>query len=166
MYAPINEMPDSSRVWIYQSGKNLTPDEVQLLSKELERFCSQWQVHGAPMRTSFSVDDNRFIVLAVDEQEGSPSGCSIDSSVHILKSLEQQFQTDFFSRQEVAFYEHGTITTFPLTSLKKQFNDGILKENSVTLNTLVQTLGDWRHNRMVPVKDSWLRRYIPKVPVS
>ena len=166
MYVPIEQMPDSARVWIYQSNRGISETEIQVICRALKNFCEQWQVHGAPMQASFAVDHNRFIVLAVNEQANMPSGCSIDSSVHVLKMLEHQLQADFFSREEVAFVHESGIITYPLQHLKKLFVEGILHENSVALNTLVQTWGEWKNRSRVKVSESWLKRYIPKVPVS
>jgi hypothetical protein len=166
MYVTINQMPSDSRVWVYQSNRKLNDVEITVITDRLRNFCEQWQAHGTPLKTSFSVDHSRFIVLAVNEDVASPSGCSIDSSVHVLKGLEQELQTDFFSRGDVAFFDESGIVTHPLTSLKKLFADGTLHENSLTLNTLVQTLGEWISESKVKVSESWLKRYIPKVPVS
>jgi hypothetical protein len=159
-------MPGSSRVWIYQSSRKLNDAEVIAISKTLENFCAQWAAHGSDLQTSFDITHQRFIVLVVNEKAGAPSGCSIDSSTHVIKNLEQQLQIDFFNRSEVAFIEDTDIKTYPLTELKKLFADGRLNENSVTFNALVTTLEEWRNQSKLSVKDSWLKRYIPKIPVS
>jgi len=159
-------MPPTSRVWIYQANRSISEKEVSVIAESLTLFCEQWQAHGEPLQTSFSIDYNRFIVLAVNENASSPSGCSIDSSVHVLKSLERQLSIDFFSREEVAIFDDNWIVTYPLQNLKKLFIEGTLHENSVALNTLVQTLDEWTTKSRVKVSQSWLKRYIPKVPVS
>lgn len=166
MYVPIDKMPKTSRIWIYQSSRSLSEREVSTIAESLVRFCDQWEAHGAPLQTSFTVDHNRFIVLAVNEDASAPSGCSIDGSVRVLKSLEQALRIDFFNREEVAFLQGANIVTYPLSNLKKLFAEGILHENSIALNTLVQSLGEWMNNSQVKARESWLKRYIPNVPVS
>ena len=166
MYVPTDKMPKSSRVWIYQSNRSLSEREVNIISESLMLFCDQWTTHGTPLQTSFSIDHNRFIVLVANEDASAPSGCSIDGSVRVLKTLEHQLLVDFFNREEVAFLDREDIITYPLKNLKKIFAEGILHENSIALNTLVQSLGEWMNNSRVKVGESWLKRYIPKVPVS
>jgi hypothetical protein len=166
MYVTIDKLPKTSRVWIYQANRNLSAPEIALITKSLTQFCEQWAAHGTPLQTSFSIDHNRFIALAVNEDASAPSGCSIDGSVRALKTLEQALKVDFFNREEVAFLDGTDILTYPLSNLKKLFAEGILHENSIALNTLVQSLEDWEENRQVKVRESWLKRYIPKVPVS
>lgn len=166
MYLPIEKMPDDSRIWIYQANRKLTSSEVEVIAHTLREFCGQWAAHQMALQTSFSVDHNRFVILAVNENASTPSGCSIDSSVHVLKALEQNLQVDFFNRAEIAFLENNEIYTYPVQELKNLFANGRLSEGSLALNTLVQTLGDWKNKGTVKVSESWLKRYIPKIPVS
>lgn len=166
MYLPIEQMPDDSRVWIYQANRLLSLAEIERVAVTLKEFCGQWAAHQVALQTSFSIDHHRFVTLAVNEEASSPSGCSIDSSVHVLKSLERDLGIDFFSRSEIAFSENGAIMVHPIQNLKNLFTSGRLNENSLALNTLVQTLGEWRTQGTVKVSDTWLKRYIPKMPVS
>lgn len=166
MYAPIQAMPNTSRIWIYQSNRELKEGDEQFIIETLKDFCSRWAAHGNDLQTSFDIAHHRFIIFAVNEQAGSPSGCSIDSSTHIIKKIEQGLNVDFFNRSEIAFLEDGLVQIYSLTNLKKLFEARTLNENSVALNTLVATLGEWRNQSTMKVKDGWLKRYIPKVQVA
>jgi hypothetical protein len=166
MYTPIENMPPTSRVWVYQANRKLTAFDMEAISQNLKLFCDQWAAHGTPLQSSFEVRHDRFVVLSVNEGVAPASGCSIDSSTHVIKQLERQLSLDFFTRVEVAFLENGSLTTFPLGDLKKLFADGRLNENSITFNTLVSTLGEWRNQSQLRVANSWLKRYLQKVAAS
>lgn len=165
MYTPIENLSTSSRLWIYQTSRALNSQEESIISETLKLFCDQWATHGSGLKTSFRIDLHHFILLAVDEQAGGASGCSIDSSVRILKELEQKLQLDFFDRSEIAFWENGNVVTHPLAHLKKLFAICRLNAESETFNTLAATLGDWNENPRITVANSWLKRYLPKVSV-
>jgi hypothetical protein len=139
---------------------------VSFISDRLREFCDRWAAHGSALQTSFSVDYNRFLILSVNEDASAPSGCSIDSSVHALKELEDELDIDFFGRSEIAFFEDGKVVVFPLQELKNLFLAGRLNENTQTLNTLAQTVGDWKNHGKINASESWLKRYIPKSQVS
>lgn len=166
MYISIDKMPASSRAWIYQANRSLNDGEVKVISEKLTKFCDQWTAHQVPLQTSYSIDHKRFVVLAVSEDTSSPSGCSIDGSVRVLKDLGQELNVDFFNREEIAFIGNNEIITYPMRDLKRLFAAGVLHENSIALNTLVPSLGEWMNKNQVRAGESWLRRYIPKVPVS
>jgi hypothetical protein len=165
MYTPVENLSPKSRIWIYQTSRKLNQQEEFTIVETLKSFCDQWVAHGSELKTSFRIDHHRFVLLTVDEQAGGASGCSIDSSVRVLKELEQKLKLDFFDRSEIAFWQNDEVVTYPLNQLKNLFADGRLNHDSETFNTLAATLGDWNENSRMSVANSWLKRYLPKVSV-
>ena len=41
-----NNLPDSSRVWVYQSNRAFTNSELSDLHQELTKFKLSWEAHG------------------------------------------------------------------------------------------------------------------------
>jgi len=161
MYRPFEDMPDSARLWVYQSNRMLTEPERASLENNLMHLCETWLAHGAPLKTSFKIDYNRFVILAVDERDAGASGCSIDGSVRLLKGIGQQLEIDFFDRS-VAFLDSDQVRTYPMVSLKTLFNKGALKADSVAFNNTVTSKAEWVKEWKVAAKHSWLSRYLPK----
>jgi hypothetical protein len=109
----------------------------------LQVFCENWAAHGSGLQTSFRIDHHRFLILAVDEQSGGASGCSIDSSVRVVKDLGARLGIDFFNRADVAFWQEGEVKTYPLTQLKNLFANDTLNPQTQAFNTLAVTWGEW-----------------------
>jgi hypothetical protein len=162
MLISFEELSDTSRVWIYQATRIFTAGEESIIAEQLEAFCEQWAAHGHPLKTSFKVVHHQFIILAADESYHLPSGCSIDSSVHVIKSLQTKTGIDFFDRTLIAFKLMDEVKLFPLTRLKDEFTNGTLTPESLSFNNLVATKLEWQNNWLVPAKNSWLARYLPK----
>jgi hypothetical protein len=157
MFIPFSSMPAHARVWIYQASKELTSAEQHILTEGLTSFTHQWNVHGNPIETSFSIHYNRFIILAANDQV---SGCSIDSSVHAMKALAAQIEVDFFNRTEIPFLKEDRVETYPLAKLKQAFENGTLAPDSLTFDNQVTTIKDLTENWIIPAKSSWLKRYL------
>src|SRR3954471_14253672 len=102
MYVPFESLSDNSRVWIYQANRRMSASEASSLDKLLQQFCGNWNAHGEPLKTSFRIEHDQFVVLCADEDYHAPSGCSIDSSVRILKEFQASAGVDFFDRTLVA----------------------------------------------------------------
>ncbi len=85
MLVPFKELPESSRVWIYQANRSLSEQELQEINTKLEDFITQWTAHGANLKASFEIRYKRFIILALDQELNAASGCSIDASVHFIQ---------------------------------------------------------------------------------
>jgi len=130
---------------------------------KLRRFSDEWAVHGSPLDTSFTLKFDQFIVLAADESRQSASGCSIDSSVRVLKEIEQSMGIELLDRNQVAFKTDKGILLVPVQELKQKFQAGILNEDSLTFNNLVDTKAEFEKNWLLPAGDTWLKRYIPNL---
>ena len=161
MFVPFDSLPSSARVWIYQANRPLSSPEKELAATRLREFTGEWAVHGTPIPTSFTIQHNQFIVLAADESSQAASGCSIDSSVRVLKDIEGELGISLFDRSQVAFWSEGKVLLIPLAELKENFRQGILNERSLAFNNLVQSKGAFDNSWLAPADETWLKRYIP-----
>ena len=78
MFVPFETLPIHTRVWVYQANRKISSSEKNIISTVLTSFTQEWQVHGQPMKASFHLYYDQFIVLAADEGFNAASGCSID----------------------------------------------------------------------------------------
>ena len=173
MFVPFDSLPSNARLWIYQSHRPLNPAEEAYLMSTLQSFCEQWKAHGQDLKTSFCIKHHHFVILAVDQNYNDTSGCSIDGSVRILKSLQQESlpggQADginFFDRSRIAFLIHNEIKIFSLQELKHLFSSGRLMGSSLTFDNLVAVKSDFEKAWLITADKTWLVKYLPKPAVS
>ncbi|MBX2899417.1 MAG: hypothetical protein KF775_07190 [Cyclobacteriaceae bacterium] len=160
MFVPFEELPPDSRVWIYTGSRAFTDTETQTIHSMLQAFCEQWTTHGQPLKSSFALFDNQFVVIAVNESYQNPSGCSIDSSVGVVRHIQDATGINLLDRGRVPFYINTRIELIPLAHLKIQFQQGILHPDTLTFNTLAVSksqLEPWK----IPAKNTWLAKYLP-----
>lgn len=162
MYLPFDKLPGDARLWIYQADRALSEVERAAVENSLHHLCDTWLAHGKPLHTSFRIVHNQFIILAVDERQAGASGCSIDGTVRLLKSLQARLGIDFFDRQNIAFADGESVRLHRLSELKTLFGQRILTADSLTFNNALTTKADWETLWRVAAKDCWLSRYLPK----
>ena len=46
MYVDFESLSGTSRIWVYQSSRELSENEVVEMSHKLERFIEEWTRHG------------------------------------------------------------------------------------------------------------------------
>src|SRR5215217_4161490 len=92
-----------SKIWIYQSNRAFTPIEVNEIQQKLDEFTGQWTAHGHKLKAKAEIRYNFFIVLIVDQDSANATGCSIDSSVRVIKEIEQAYNVDLFNRFNMAY---------------------------------------------------------------
>jgi hypothetical protein len=156
----ISNMPSEARVWVYQSNTVLTDAEVNAIKNEGAHFISDWAAHGASLKASFDILFNRFIVIAVDEQQAMASGCSIDKSVKFVKDLEQKFNLNLFDRMQVAYKEGNDIKVCSFSDFEKLAAQETVNESTIVFNNMVTSKKAFDSEWEVPLKQSWQNRVL------
>lgn len=159
MYVPFENISNSSRVWVFQSSRHLVSSEIEYIKKELLGFCQDWASHGHLLESSYLIQDERFIILAINESVHDASGCSIDKSIHIIKTIEQALGLNLLDKNLVTFLLNGQPKTVKLSELKTEVTEGILTEQSLVYNTLVSNKAEFLESFKTPAGDTWLKRY-------
>ena len=153
-------MQDNARVWVYQSNRLLSDTEANEIKKIGMNFIADWSAHGANLKASFDIMYNRFIVIAVDEQQAMASGCSIDKSVKFVKELAQQFDLDLFDRLQVAYREGNEIIVCHLSEFEKLAEQGVVNGSTIVFNNMITTKFAFDKEWEVPLKQSWQNRVL------
>jgi hypothetical protein len=148
----------SSKVWIYQSSRKFFLSEALQIETLLEQFVSEWKSHGVSVKGYANLLFGRFIVLMADETHTGVGGCSIDSSVRVLKEIEKTFNVSLFDRQLLAFIIKEDIQELPLSQFDYAFGNEFLKEDTLYFNNTVSTKDELLHQWIIPVKESWLNK--------
>lgn len=149
------ELPETSRLWIYQADRELTDAELDRCMQELDVFMGEWNTHGKKLQAGYAIRYNRFIILAVDEDQQYASGCSIDSSVKIMKALSAEFNTDFFNRTTIVYKSGGDVVSLPMIDFQDQLAEGKLNADTVVFNNLIQKKAELDANWETTVTNSW-----------
>src|SRR5882724_1814513 len=146
----------SSRIWIYQSNRVFSISEALQIEDLLNAFVAEWKSHGTPVKGYGNLFFGQFIVLMADESASGISGCSTDSSVRLIKQIEQQYKVNLFDRQLLAFIIKEKLQLIPLPQLNYAAENNFITTDSLYFNNTVQTKEELQNNWIIPVKDSWL----------
>ena len=149
-----------SRIWIYQSSRTFSINEAIEIESKLQRFVAQWNSHGSAVKGFASLLFAQFIIIMADETAMGVSGCSTDSSVRLMKEIEQLFNVNLFDRQMLAFVIKDKVQLLPMVQLKYAADNHFIDASTIYFNNLVQTLEDLQNNWMIPIKESWLTKRI------
>lgn len=160
MLVPFNELPDSSRVWIYQANRSFSEQELTEITRKLEEFITTWTAHGANLRASFEIRYNRFIILALDQQMNAATGCSIDASVHFIQQLEKDYNVDLLDKMNVSYKQGEHVAYKTLTDFRKMANEKAVSPKTIVFNNLVNNKEEYENSWEVPASESWHNRFL------
>ncbi len=156
-------LDESAKIWIYQSNRFLSEKEVLWLNEELDRFVKDWSSHNYQLKAGFEIQENLFVILAVDESSTTASGCSIDKSVRFLQKIEKDFNIRLMDRMIFACLLNPgeqKPSLFSLDELKEAFSIGTINKETIVYDNLVNTKKDFLHHWKKPLGNSWLNNFI------
>ena len=149
---------DNSRVWIYQCNRLFTLSEALEIEELLENFSKSWQSHGAKVTGYANLFFGQFIILMADETATGVSGCSTDSSVRLIKDIEQDYNVNLFDRQMLAFVVKERIQLLPLEQLSYALENEFINADTLYFNNTVQNKHELLNSWIIPGKESWLAK--------
>jgi hypothetical protein len=144
-----------SRVWVYQSDRKFTStEEIEILNK-LASFTNQWKAHGNELLAKAEIRYGFFIILTVDESQAGVTGCSIDSSVRLIKEIEQEYHVDLFNRFNIAYKVNGEVVVNSKEDFETLVNIKQVTPETIVFNNMVQNLKELESKWEVPFQNSW-----------
>lgn len=154
------DFSDQSRVWVYQSSRAFIEREATQINEQLEQFYTQWTSHGAPVKGWAKLLFSQFIVFMADETQSEVSGCSTDSSVRVIKSIERQYEVNMFDRMVLTFLVDSKSQMLPINQVQYALEKGYIKTDTPLFNNTVLTKEELMNNWLIPLEDSWLAKRI------
>ncbi len=145
-----------SRVWIYQSNRLFNLSEALEIEILLKDFTALWKSHGVRVKGAGYLFFGQFIVLMADEKATGVSGCSTDSSVHMIKQIEKRFGVNMFDRNLLAFVVKDKVELLPLSQMQYAVENNFITGETLYFNNLVADKDSFESKWIIHVKESWL----------
>ena len=152
----IEDLPDSSRTWVFGSDRTLDEAKSQILMKEVDGFLQQWKAHGAELTSGRDWRYGRFLTVAVDQSTAGASGCSIDGLFRALKSLEPRLGASLVT-SGLIFYcdDKGAVQSVSRERFGALGAQGEVGPQTRVFDPTVTSLAEWRARFELDLKDSW-----------
>ncbi len=160
MLVDFNTLPETSRIWIYQSNRSLTEAELEEIRSRLDAFIEKWTAHGSDLQSGYEIRYKRFIILALNQDLNQASGCSIDASVQFIQQLEKDYDIDLLDKMNVSYKQGEFVAYKSLIDFRKMAKQKAVSKNTIVFNNLVTNILEYKENWEVPARDSWHGRFL------
>ena len=152
----LDALPDSARVWVYGSEPALGKKNADAMLAEVDSFLGSWKAHGVPLHSARDWSDDRFLTIAVDQEQEGASGCSIDGLFRTLKALEAKVGGQLVTSGLVYYRgRDGEIRAVSRDHFTQLSNEGEIDNDSEVFDLSVTGLGEWRSRFRSRAADSW-----------
>ncbi|MGV0979447.1 ABC transporter ATPase [Empedobacter falsenii] len=149
-------LADDSRIWIFQANRKFSTEEKQAITAKLNIFIADWNAHGAELLADFDLPYDQFIVVGVDENQATASGCSIDKLTKIVREIDADYSFDLLNRMLVSYENEEEVFIEKLPTFKQKVKEGEIK-NVKVFNNGISSLNDFKNNWLLPIEESWAK---------
>ncbi|MDX1477743.1 MAG: hypothetical protein R3301_08530 [Saprospiraceae bacterium] len=157
----INTFASESRVWVYQGHKAVPADKRDAVRRVVADFATRWTSHNHQLKAYGDLLYDRFLVLVADETQAGASGCSIDTSVRFVQQLGEQLAIDFMDRLHFTYLDSdGAVHSVHKDHLPTAYQNGEVTDTTLMFDNLVRTKGDFTQRWLVPLGESWMKRFV------
>ena len=156
MYIDFNQLPENSRLWIYGSSRTIHEEDKEKIHKIIFPFLQNWQHHGKTLSCSYTILNNHFLIVGLDETINPNGGCSMDGLQNIILKIDNNFNFNFFERLNVFLFLKNEVKCISSKDLN-QIND--VDQNSLIFNLNIekkQDINGW----LIPIRDSWCKKFL------
>jgi len=156
-------LPDSARLWCFGADRDLTAAESDQLRESMTRFVEAWTAHDQKLAASIEWMAGRFLFVAVDEGVEQASGCSIDSLIRHLQSLEAELAVNLTYGRLVWFRTaDGSVRSMTRQDFKAFAATLEVGPMTPVFDLSLTRVGDVRDGRFEhAASESWQSRYLP-----
>jgi|TARA_B110000003_G_scaffold230409_1_gene232479 hypothetical protein len=159
MITDFKNIPDDSRVWIYQSNRDFSDSEIKIINNKTALFLDNWKAHGNELQASYLIKERRFLVIAVNEEYNPIGGCSIDYSLQLVNDISTTINLDLLDRLSVNYISENKIKSISLRDLKNKIKNRSFSPETIIFNTTVKTKKELSSDFELKISSSWLSKF-------
>jgi len=152
-------MPETARLWVYGFDRDLSSVHTEEVAGALDAFIAQWHSHEVPVVGAYAILDNRFVLVSGFCEDGI-SGCSADSSVQVIKDLNNKLGVNALNTSLVHFRgSSGAISSVSRESFQEIVNRGDVTGETAVFDLTIHTIKEFREQTIEKsFADSWHSR--------
>ncbi len=148
-----------NRVWTFIISKTLNEETLQQFIGDGRSFVQSWTAHEQQLHGTFNVVAGRIVVVTVNEQITTASGCSIDKLTRFIKDAEKKYNIELLNRLLVAYRRGDQVEVSHAQDIKTLLKDGVINASTPVFNTAAASENELKHWEQ-PLKDTWLKKYL------
>ena len=125
-------------------------------------FIERWTAHDADLTAGFSVAEDRFVLVAVDESAVSASGCSVDALLRQLAQVERALDVRLLDGRPIWYRDaSGRIVSCDRDEFRRLAGEGAIDARTRVFDLTIERLGDWRSGQLErEASESWHGRLL------
>ena len=160
MLVDFDKLPETSKIWIYQSNRKFYPQEIEEINQKIQAFINNWCQENNEIIASYKIKYDRFIIISVDTSTISLSTDSIDASVGFVINLQNEYEIELLDKLNVCFKQGEFVQYKELKAFQKLVKSKSISAKTIVFNNLINTKEELIDAWEIPITESWHNRFI------
>ena len=160
MLVEFEKLPNTSKIWIYQSSRKFYSNEISELESYLTSFISTWMNGSVEIIGSYKIVYNRFIIIGVDDTLDTISTSMIDQSVAVIIGLQSKYDVELLDKLNICFKQGDHVQYKDIKTFKKLIKNKSVSKKTIVFNNLINTKGELECDWEIPLEESWQNRFL------
>lgn len=160
MLVNFDDLPDNSKIWIYQSNRKFYAQELDAIIEKTETFLNQWTNNDESIEASYQIKYDRFIIISADTSRLTLTVDAIDQSVAFIFELQSTYDIELLDKLNVCFKQGEHVQYKDLKTFQKLVKNKSVSSKTIVFNNLINTKEELENNWEIPITDSWHNRFI------
>ncbi len=160
MFIPFNKISENYTCWVYQIEKLITQKEKVFISKNLEAFCEKWSSHNNPVKSSYVIDFDSFIILFADQSLNKVSGCAIDEQSRAIKQIGNNLNIKILPYINTGIFIKKKLVFLSKEEIISKLNSNEMNSDSDIINITIKSKKDYEEKWILKIKESWLKNFL------
>ena len=157
-FQDLQEFSPDSQVWIFTASRKMNVEEVEKIHDKLAAFSKSWISHNNKLKSEAFVLHDLFIILVVDNSQALASGCSIDTAMRFIQTLQIDFNVDFLDRNSFVYLNDANqATLIRKDELADKVSSGEINDSTLFYDSLVNDLNSLKTDLIKPRGSFWMK---------
>ena len=159
MFVGFNKISSQSPIWIFQANKTVDISFIKKIENDTINFLNSWTSHNIEIKSSFKIIHNLFLIISVESNFSSPSGCSLDKLINFVKEINKLYNIDFLDRLNISYRYENIIKVVNIAEFKKLILDGLISTDTIVFNNTIRNKDELNKNWETKALNSWHKKY-------
>lgn len=158
MIVDFDKIPKWGKLWVFPSNRKFYPQEIDEIKKTLEDFLTDWENEGEPIKCSYQLKYDRFIIISADDSDISLSLKAHDSLTALILELESKLEIILLDKINVCYKQGEFVQYKDLKEFKQLIKNRGVSKKTIVFDNMIVTKEELEKDWEINIMDSWLGR--------
>jgi hypothetical protein len=144
-------MSTEKSIFIFPYARPFSEIQFNTIRTELPQFLLAWNSHGSDLSSEFRIEENQFIIVAVDESSITVGGCSKDKLFKAISNLNSTLGLQTGTPGKFYVRSEEKVKELSRSELQNELSEGRIQPENELFPTWISSGQDFESSWSKPL---------------